>query len=233
MGLIISLGLTVGLLMLTMLAQWNVQSTFAKFARVPIRKRLTGAQAARYILDSNGLQHVNIEHIRGELNDHYDPQQKVLRLSDAVYGDTSLAAVGVAAHEAGHAIQDRQDYMPLKFRQGIFPLAAFGSNVGMWMIVGGVLLAAVLGPLGGIIALLGFLLYATAVLFSLVTLPVEYDASNRAMVQLQSTGIIDAQEAVGTQKVLNAAAWTYVAATIASIATLLYYAWILFGSSQE
>ncbi|RJP19261.1 MAG: zinc metallopeptidase [Candidatus Omnitrophota bacterium] len=218
---------------LMLLATRNVRSTFSRYAKVPVRSRLTGAQVARQVLDSHGLHHVRIERIEGELTDHYDPREKVLRLSEPVYDHASLAAAGVAAHEAGHALQDKHGYLPLQYRQGIYPLANFGSSFGVLLIPLGLMAGVILGPMGFWIALMGFILYLCAVLFSVITLPVEFNASSRAMAALSHGGIVSSHEYRDTEKVLNAAAMTYVAATIGAVVTLLYYGSLLFGGAEE
>ncbi len=205
------------------LASKNVQATFARFSKVPIRNRMTGAQAARYILDSNGLQNVAIERVHGNLTDHYDPRSKVLRLSEPVYDSMSISAVGVAAHESGHAIQDKTGYAPLKLRQGVIPLANFGSKFGLILVFVGFFL-------GTFLSWFGIALYALAVMASIVTLPVEFNASSRALAQLTQYGIVSNEEYAGTKKVLNAAALTYLAAALGAIMTLLYYIMILMGN---
>jgi len=176
------------------------------------------AAAARHILDSAGLQSVAIEQIPGHLSDHYDPRDKVLRLSPEVYQNRSLAAVGIAAHESGHALQDAHAYVPLTIRNAIVPVAGFGSNAGVWMIFIGL----VFQPLQ-FLAYVGIALFAVAVFFQVVNLPVEFNASSRAKAQLVDLGIINTQELTYVDKVLDAAAWTYVAGTLQSIMILLYY----------
>lgn len=224
--------LMVGLMVMMGLASKGVQASFQKYSQVPVRSRITGAQAARRILDANGLQNVRIERVQGELSDHYDPREKVLRLSGMVHDHPSVAAVGVAAHEAGHALQDKSGYAPLKLRQGFYPLASVGSNLGMWMIMIGIFMAMVTGPLGYMIGLAGLALYACAVMFTVITLPVEFNASSRAMAQLNQYGIVSSEEHAGTKKVLNAAALTYVAAAVGSVLTLLYYASFFLGNRE-
>ena len=206
------------------LASKNVQATFNRFSKVPIRNRMTGAQAARYILDSNGLQNVAIERVQGNLSDHYDPRSKVLRLSEPVYDSMSISAVGVAAHEAGHAIQDKIGYAPLMLRQSFIPIANFGSTFGMIVLM--------IGFFIGTFALcwVGVALYGMAVLASVITLPVEFNASSRALAQLNQYGIVSSEEHAGTKKVLNAAALTYLAAALGAIMTLLYYVMLLMGN---
>jgi Zn-dependent membrane protease YugP len=212
-------------MLLAMWAQWRVQSSFAAASHEPAP--LTGAAAARHILDSAGATDVEIEAIPGKLNDHYDPQAKVLRLSEAVYGSRSLAAVGIAAHEAGHALQDAQSFSLMTIRNAAVNVANIGSGFGITMFVLGLMMQ--LAPL----AWLGIALFAGTVFFQLVNLPVEIDASNRAKAQLVNLGIVPAAEMRGVNKVLNAAAWTYVAATLQSILTLLYYASYLTSGNSD
>jgi len=212
-------------LLLALWAQWRVKSSFAAASHEPAP--LTGAAAARHILDSAGATDVEIEAIPGMLNDHYDPQTKVLRLSEAVYGSRSLAAVGIAAHEAGHALQDAQHFSLMKVRNIAVNVANIGSGFGMTMFVLGLMMRS--APL----AWLGIALFAGTVFFQVVNLPVEIDASNRAKTQLVSLGIVPPAEMPAVNKVLNAAAWTYVAATLQSVLTLLYYMSYLSGSSRD
>lgn len=212
-------------MLLAMWAQWRVQSSFAAASQEPAP--LTGAAAARHILDSAGATDVEIEAIPGKLNDHYDPQAKVLRLSEAVYGSRSLAAVGIAAHEAGHALQDAHRSSMMAIRNAAVNVANLGSGFGITMFVLGLMMQV--APL----AWLGIALFAGTVFFQLVNLPVEIDASNRAKAQLVNLGIVPAAEMPAVNKVLNAAAWTYVAATLQSILTLLYYASYLTGGNSD
>jgi len=195
-------------------AQMRVKSTFATAQR--LAAPLSGAAAARHILDSAGLQNVDIQQVQGFLSDHYDPRHKVLRLSPEVYQNRSLAAVGIAAHESGHAIQDAHNYAPLVVRNAVVPAAGFGSNIGILLVILGAIFQV--GPL----VLAGIGLFSCVVFFQLVNLPVEFNASARAKVQLVQLGIINQQELTYVNKVLNAAAWTYVAATLQAILTLLY-----------
>lgn len=211
--------------LLAMWAQWRVHSSFTAASREPAP--LTGAAAARHILDSAGATDVSIEPTHGTLSDHYDPRAKVLRLSEAVYGARSLAAVGIAAHEAGHALQDAQRYPLMSLRNAAVGVANFGSGLGVMMFILG--LAMALKP----VALLGLLLFGGTVFFQLVNLPVEIDASNRAKAALVELGIVPPAEMPAVNKVLNAAAWTYVAATLQSVLTLLYYATYLTGNRSE
>jgi Zn-dependent membrane protease YugP len=212
-------------ILLAMWAQWRVQASFAAASREPAP--LTGAAAARHILDSAGATDVEIEAMPGHLTDHYDPRTKVLRLSQGVYGDRSLAAVGIAAHEAGHALQDAQGYSLMTIRNAAVGVANIGSGFGLFVFMIG--LGFALKP----IAWLGIALFAGTVFFQLVNLPVELDASNRAKAQLVDLGIVPAADMPAVNRVLNAAAWTYVAGTLQSILTLLYYASYLSGGSSD
>ena len=212
-------------ILLAFWAQWRVQSAFAAASQLPAP--LSGAAAARHILDSAGAYDVQIEAVRGNLNDHYDPRAKVLRLSQDVYGARSLAAVGIAAHEAGHALQDAQGYSLMSIRNAAVGVANFGSGLGLFVFMIG--LGIALKPL----AWLGIALFAGTVFFQLVNLPVEIDASNRAKAALVNLGVVPAAEMPAVNSVLNAAAWTYVAATLQSVLTLLYYASYLTGGSSD
>lgn len=212
------------LLLLPMLAQGKVKSTYAKYSRVPIQSQKTGAQVARQILDENGLYDVTIEPVKGVLSDHYDPRKKVVRLSEGNYRGHSMAAAAVAAHEVGHAIQDAEEYAFLKFRTALVPLATFGSGTAVWIILAGFFLDMMN------LALVGVIFMAFAVLFQIVTLPVEFNASSRAMDQLIQTGILQREEEAPTKKVLNAAALTYVAATLVAVAELLRFLFIILGN---
>lgn len=202
-------------LILALIAQAGVSGTFARFQRVPARIGLTGAMLARRMLDSRGLNDISIERVSGNLSDHYDPSERVLRLSDAVYGSTSIAALGVAAHETGHALQDQEHYAPLKLRTAIVPAVGFGSNLSWPIFLAGLIFSW--EPL----LLAGIILFALAVLFSLITLPVEFNASSRALAALSSGGYLDADEMDGAGKVLRAAAMTYVAAAVGAILQLV------------
>jgi hypothetical protein len=208
-----------------MWAQWRVRASFAAASQEPAP--LTGAAAARYILDSAGATDVEIEAVPGTLTDHYDPQKKVLRLSSEVFDKRSLAAVGIAAHEAGHALQDAQGYSLMAVRNAAVGVANVGSSIGLFVFIIG--LAMALKP----VAWIGLALFGAVVFFQLVNLPVEFDASNRAKAQLVSLGIVPAAEMPAVNGVLNAAAWTYVAATLESVLTLLYYASHMTGGSEE
>ena len=196
-----------------MYAQSKINTTFNKYLKLRNKGRYSGSQVARMILDRNGLYDVKVEHINGKLTDHYDPRKKILRLSNDVYAGFSIAALGVAAHEAGHAIQHASGYRPLMLRNSIAPIASFGSRF-VWIIV---ILGFIVSP---ILLQVGIALYLAIVVFQIITLPVEYNASKRAMIQLQN-GIISYDEVESTKKVLDAAALTYVAATLVAIAQLL------------
>lgn len=206
-----------------MAASAKVNSTFQKYARVRSASGMTGAEAADRLLRSNGIYDVRIEHIAGNLTDHYDPRNKVLRLSDATYGAASVAAIGVAAHECGHAIQHAKGYAPLQLRSSIVPVVNIGSKLSWPLILLGVLLSW-----NHTLITIGIILFSFAVLFQLVTLPVEFDASKRAVRLLGENGILYGQEVDQTKKVLQAAALTYVAGAASSILQLLRLI-LLFG----
>ena len=218
-------------LLLAFWAQWKVRGTYAAAAEVP--SRLSGAAAARHILDSAGLQNVTIEPIAGQLTDHYDPNAKVLRLSEGVFGGRSAAAVGIAAHEAGHALQDAQRYAPLVIRNFAVPAANFGSGVGIVLLMLGAGLAFRGVAAGTPLIWLGIGGFACVAAFQLINLPVEFDASNRAKQLLVSHGIVGNQEMTYVNDVLNAAAWTYVAGTLQTVLTLLYYISLANRSSRD
>jgi uncharacterized protein len=211
-------------LLLGLWAQYRVQSTFAKYSRVRTSTGIDGAHAARRILDINSLQNVGVERVAGSLSDHYDPGHKVLRLSQDVYATPSIAAVGVAAHESGHALQDKLSYGPLRLRSAMVPTVQFGSWLGPIIFLIGFFMS---GTLGNTIAIVGILMFGVIALFALVTLPVELDASKRAKQQLASAGILSPQEIQGVDKVLDAAALTYVAAAVQAVMTMLYYVMLL------
>lgn len=213
-------------LLLGLWAQMRVRSAFGKYSKVRAATGLTGAEAARRILDANGLQSVMVERVNGMLSDHYDPRSKTLRLSDPVYGTPSLAAVGVAAHEAGHAIQDKVQYGPLALRSAMVPTVQIGSWLGPIIFLVGLFMA---GSFGTTLAWVGLAVFGATAVFAIVTLPVEFDASKRAKQLLVSTGVLAPQELQGVNSVLDAAALTYVAAALQAIMTLLYYASLLMG----
>ena len=207
-------------MLLGLWAQFKVKSAFKKYSQVPAQSGVSGAEAARRILQRGGLGNVTIEIAQGMLSDHYDPSQKVLRLSDEVYRLPSIASVGVAAHEAGHALQDKMGYAPLQLRSFMVPAVTFGSNIGPILFMAGMFLA---GTLGTTLAWAGIILFGGTALFALVTLPVELDASRRAKELLVSQGIVSSAELKGVNAVLDAAALTYVAAAAQAIMQLVYF----------
>lgn len=202
-------------LILSMYAQVKVNSTFNHYSKVLSARGMTGADAARYILNKNGLYDIPIERVEGYLSDHYDPRTRVVRLSPGVYGSSSLAAVGVAAHEVGHAIQHDSGYLPLYIRNTVIPVTQIGSYLSIPLVILGVILGS--KPF----VEFGIILFTAIVFFQLITLPVEYNASHRAIDTLGGEGILSAQELKGTRKVLNAAALTYVAAAVMAVFQLL------------
>jgi hypothetical protein len=205
------------LLIIPLWAQSKVKSTYSKYSKKPTSSQMTGAQVARKILDGNGLYDVQIEETKGQLTDHYDPRKKVIRLSQGIFHGRSMASSAVSAHEVGHAIQDQQEYAFLKFRSALVPVASFGSNISFFFIIAGIIFGMTN------MLLLGIIFMSAAVLFQLVTLPVEFDASNRAMGQLVSAGVIRNNEERETKKVLNAAAMTYVAAALVAVMELVRF----------
>ena len=208
---------------ISLIAQWRVNSAFSKYSRVASMSGMTGAQAARMILQSNGINDVSVQRISGKLTDHYNPSTKVLNLSESVYGSTSVAAIGVAAHECGHAIQHARGYFPLSLRTALVPVANIGSQLSWVFIIVGAILS-----FNQTLITIGIIMFSAAVLFQLVTLPVEFNASARALEQLESNGILYRDEVSQTRKVLSAAALTYVAAAATAILRLLRLI-ILFG----
>ena len=210
-------------LVLMGLAQWRLRSTFAKYRQVANSRGLTGAQAAEAVMRAAGVYDVGIEPIAGELTDHFDPRAKVLRLSEPIYNGRSIAAIGVAAHEAGHAVQQHVSYAPMSLRSGLVPVANIGSGIAPWIVMGG-LWTQLTG-----LAWIGVILFAGATAFALITLPVEYNASARARTLLAESGLITPDEYGDVQKMLNAAALTYVAGFAASALQLLYYVMLVTG----
>lgn len=213
---------------LSMAASAKVNSTFNKYSRVRSMTGMTGAQAAVRLLNSQGIYDVQVQAVRGQLTDHYDPRTKTVNLSESVYDSTSVAAIGVAAHECGHAMQDNLGYVPLRIRAAIVPVANIGSQAAFPIIILGVIIGGLASPLVNI----GILLFSLAVLFQLVTLPVEINASRRAVTLLGQVGILGDQEVGQTRKVLGAAALTYVAALAASVLQLLRLL-LLFGGRRN
>ena len=206
-----------GPLLLGLWAQSKVKRTFARWSEVPVRNRMTGAQAAAEVVRASGLRDVEIRPVDGRLSDHYDPRSRTLNLSADVGQASTVAALGVAAHEAGHAIQDARGYVPMRIRQTVVPVASIGSSLAFPLIF----LGFILGSFG--LVNVGLALFTAIVLFQLVTLPVEFDASRRALVALRDGGLLASSELDGAKQVLSAAAWTYVAAFVAAVAQLLYF----------
>jgi uncharacterized protein len=217
---------------LALLAQWMVHSAFKSMSQVAAS--MTGAQAARRILDSQGLRDVNIEMVGGQLSDHYDPTTKVVRLSRDVYSVNSMASVGIAAHEVGHAIQDANRYAPLVIRNLAVPVANIGGSLGsIVLMIGLSLMFTAMAPLGKFVLLIGIVMFAGMVAFQLVNLPVEFDASARAKTLLLETGIVSGPDLPYVSRVLNAAALTYVAATLQAVLSLAYYIMHYLAASRD
>lgn len=212
----------------SMIASFKVNSTFKKYSDKLTGRNITAEQAARKILDSNGLQHVRIEGIAGNLTDHFDPKANVIRLSDSVRHSTSVAAVGVAAHEAGHAVQHATGYVPIKVRGALVPVANIGSTIGPYLIILGLILSSFAALID-----IGIILFSAAVLFQIVTLPVEFNASNRAIKILENDMYLEADEVPAVKKVLGAAAMTYVAAAAVSVANLLRFLLLASGRRRD
>lgn len=212
---------------LSLWAQSNVNSTFRRYAKVQSRRGATGAEIARKILDMNGLYQVRIERVAGNLSDHFDPKTNVVRLSDSTYGSTSVGAIGVAAHEVGHAIQHATAYAPIKVRNSIVPVVNVCNMLSMPILLVGLLFSSFSGLID-----VGILLFSATVLFQLITLPVEFNASRRALTTLRGQYLLDEDEAKGAEKVLRAAALTYVAAAVSSILSLLRLI-LLFGGRRD
>lgn len=212
---------------ISLIASARVNSTFSRYARERSLSGMTGAQAAQTILNHNGIYDVKVEYIRGNLTDHYDPRTKTVRLSDSVYSSTSVAAIGVAAHECGHVMQHHENYAPLRLRTMLVPAANIGSMLGIPIVILGIILGG--SPL---LVNIGIWVFSLAVLFQIVTLPVEFDASRRALVCIEQYGIVTREERAKSAKVLRAAAYTYVAAAAASILQLLRLI-LLFGNRRK
>lgn len=208
-------------ILITLVAQVGVSTTFNRYAKVFSARGYTGAQAAEAVLRAHGVTNVRVERVSGRLSDHYDPRINTIRLSDSVYGSTSVASLGVAAHEAGHAVQYAEGYGAIRLRTAIIPVCNFGSQAAMILIIIGLFLYS------NTMFAIGIVLFGVAVVAQVVTLPVEFNASSRAIQSLESTHILDEEELRGAKKVLNAAAMTYVAALLVSLAHLLRYVLIL------
>ena len=218
-------------LLISLLASARVNSTFKKYAQQLSIRRITGAQAAQRVLQANGVSGVRVEHISGNLTDHFDPRTNVIRLSDNVYNSTSTAAIGVACHEAGHAVQYAQDYLPIKLRAAIIPVTNFGSRLAMPLILLG-LLFSTMGSFSTALVYIGIACFGLSLVFQLVTLPVEFNASRRALQAIESGQLLTEDELRGAKKTLSAAAMTYVAATAVSLAQLLRLV-ALFGGRRR
>ena len=216
----------------TMWASSNVKNTYARYSQQFNRRGITGAEAARRVLDANGLRHVPIERVSGELSDHYDPRTNVVRLSQGVYDSTSTAAVGVACHEVGHAIQYAVNYAPVKMRTAILPITNLGAQLSMPLIVGGFLLAS-FSPRLIMLAYLGVACFGLSTLFQLITLPTEFNASRRAVQTIDGMGLLQGEELDGAKKVLRAAALTYVAALAVSLMQLLRFIIMVSGRRRD
>jgi Zn-dependent membrane protease YugP len=214
-------------ILLALWAQSRVKGAYKKYSKVRTSRGVSGADVARTLLDSQGLYEVEIEESKGFLSDHYDPRKKVLRLSPDVYRTPSVAAVGIAAHEMGHALQHSNGYIPLQLRSAIVPAAQFGSTLAPWLVIIGFLLRFTT------LAWVGIVLFGLAVIFTLITLPVEFDASKRAKKLLVGNGVLIGNEIDGVNKVLDAAALTYVAAAIAAVGQLIYYVFLLTGGRRR
>lgn len=219
--------------LIAMWAQIKVKTTYSKYSKIKNKNGVTGAEAARRVLAANGLSHVRVERVPGELTDHFDPKENVIRLSDSVFHSTSTAAVGVACHEAGHAVQHAEEYLPSKVRLAIVPVTKIGSSLSMILLPLGIILA-LLGYYYAIsIAYVGLVGYALCALFQVVTLPTEFNASSRAMTVIAETGILTKEEQKGARKVLSAAALTYVAALFVTIMTILRFVVIIAGVNNR
>lgn len=205
-------------ILITLVCQVNVQSTFSKYSKIRNSRNMTGAQAAEYVLRQNGVSGVRIEHISGNLSDHFDPRTNVIRLSDAVFSSTSVAAIGVACHEAGHAVQHAQDYLPNKIRGIILPFAQIGSKLSWFLILLGLLFSA---KVGFVFLYIGIILFSLSVLFTIATLPVEFNASKRALESIKKGELLHADEYKGAKRTLQAAAMTYVAAALTAVMQLI------------
>lgn len=218
-------------MLLSLWASSNVNSTFKKYSKQYSSRRLTGAEAAQRVLMANGVRGVRIERVSGNLTDHYDPRTNVIRLSDSVYSNTSTAAIGVACHEAGHAVQYAENYAPIKLRAAIIPLTNFGSKIAMPLILAGILMTF-LGSFSDTLVYLGIAAFGLSLVFQIVTLPVEFNASRRAMQAIESSNLLTESEQKGARKTLTAAALTYVAATAVALAQLLRLL-VLFGGRRR
>lgn len=215
-------------LILGLYAQWKVRQAYSKYLRVANLSNTPGLQVAQRLLAANGLQHVEVQGTPGDLTDHYDPRSKALFLSQGVAQSSSVASMGIVAHEVGHALQDAQGFVPLKLRSAIVPIVQIGSWLGPILFLVGMLL-----QLGSVVPTIGLLIFSSTLVFALVTLPVEFDASRRAVAMLQQNGLLSDSEEQGVRKVLSAAALTYIAAAAQALSTILYYLTLLGGRRRR
>ena len=218
-------------MLITLIASWRMKATFAKYERVASQSRLTGREVAERILRANGIYDVSVRPVSGRLTDHYDPRDKTVSLSEAIYGSTSVAAIAVAAHECGHAIQDNVGYVPLNLRSAFVPVANFGSRLSWPLIFVGFLLGY--GNISNILIQIGIAMFLLAVIFQIITLPVEFDASRRALIELENNEILRDKEDKSARKVLFAAAMTYVAAAAAGVLQMLRLMLLFSGRSRR
>ncbi|MHB0868593.1 MAG: zinc metallopeptidase [Chloroflexota bacterium] len=214
-------------MLLVLWAQSRVKGAYAKYSQIRNMSNLTGAQVARTLLHTRGLEHITVESVPGELSDHYDPTTKTLRLSEGVYSSPSVASMGIVAHEVGHAVQDSVGYVPLRFRSALVPAVNLGSTLGYLFFFAGFLINWTT------LAWLGIAFFSLGVVFALATLPVEFNASNRALALLKGNGLVSVEEYQGAKDVLSAAALTYVAAVAQAMGSLLYFVWLLMGRRDE
>lgn len=219
----------IGVAVVSWLVQMNLQSKFKKYSKIPTANGMTGREVAIKMLQDNGIYDVTVTHTRGQLTDHYNPANKTVNLSDGVYASNSVMAAAVAAHECGHAVQHAQAYAPLTMRSKLVPLVSFASNMMSWILLIGILTLEVFPQL----LLVGIILFATTTLFSFITLPVEINASKRALVWLGRSGITDSRNHAQAESALRSAAYTYVVAALGSLATLVYYIMIFMGRSRD
>ena len=219
----------IGVAILSWLVQWNLQRKFKKYSEIGNSSGLTGAEVAMKMLHDNGLYDVQVTHVEGQLTDHYNPTNKTVNLSEGVYNSNSIMAAAVAAHECGHAVQHARAYAPLNMRSQLVPIVSFASQWVTWVILAGIFLLEVFPQ----VLLVGILLFATTTLFSFITLPVEIDASRRAVVWLESSGMTNYTNRAFAKDALKAAAYTYVVAALGSLATLIYYIMIFMGRSRD
>ncbi|MDR1763676.1 MAG: zinc metallopeptidase [Dysgonamonadaceae bacterium] len=221
--------LIIGIGLAGWLVQWNLKNKFEKYSKIPLGNGMTGRQVAELMLRENGIDDVSVISTQGTLTDHYDPTKHTINLSEGVYASDSVAAAAVAAHETGHAIQHAKAYAPLKMRSALVPAVTFANQWVSWLLMGGFILLGIASKLGSTVLLAGIILYAIVTFFSFVTLPVEIDASRRALAWLSSAGITNSSNDAAARDALRSAAYTYVVAALGSLVTLLYYIWIFLG----